>query len=76
MRAEGPLKAGFEPFAQLYVKRVEDAGRPPVRASPARPQPSAAGAGATGRGVTAPVSEVGHVCVFSEFASPALNDFD
>eukprot|EP00752_Nemacystus_decipiens_P014191 g12620.t1 len=53
---EAFLKAGFEPFAQLCVKRVENDGRPPVRAA------AAAGAGggaaaALGRRVTAPVSE-------------------
>ena len=63
MRAETFLKAGFEPFAKLCVKRVEEDGRAPApapvaRASPPPPQAAGAGAGGAGRGATAPVSEV------------------
>lgn len=70
---EGHLKAGFEPFAKNYVKRVEDDGRPPVAVTRTPPPaqaaeaaaPSGAGAAgaATGRRMAAPVAEVKYVCV-------------
>lgn len=85
MPAEGLLKAGFEPFAKSYVKRVEDDGRPPAAVTRLSPSPQAGVAGAAapsgaaggggGRGgMAAPLSEVRvHVCVFFVFCIERVN---
>eukprot|EP00903_Cladosiphon_okamuranus_P012212 g11452.t1 len=53
---EALLKAGFEPFAQHYVKRVENDGRP-APAPVARSLPSPPRRPGAGRGVVAPGAE-------------------
>lgn len=73
--AEGLLKAGFEPFAKLCVKRVEDIneGRAPAaRTTPSPPAaPSAAAAGGGGGGGSTGTSGTSGTAGRARMAAPA-----
>ncbi|CAM9145259.1 unnamed protein product [Pylaiella littoralis] len=67
------LKVGFEPFAVEHVKKVEAESRPVGRTSPPPTAAVGVSTSGSGRGTTAPVSEVGGFVAYSAAALEGLH---